>query len=409
MRIRSALISVLGCTAILFLASAQSEACWCSNHVKGNRVLDWVTYYNTRGPGTIIFEGSVEKQELQNGTLGAPVALSMTISGQHRLVTMHVLRVYRGQLSAQASVKTGFSGADCGFDFETGKQYLVYAKQAGPHALYTDICFGTSSLDDAYAGPALRFLRGQPPVPEDLLDRATYFRQVVSHQLGTVCGRVTTASGRPLRGVSVQMAQVRSDPFPPNTADDPNTSRADGSFCVEGVSPGKYVLTGETTDFDHNFRLMGYYPGVAQRDAASVFDIVPGTKLDHLNFVLRKQPLYTVSFSIVASDGSPLPLENLGVAIDSPDRDDLSYHLNQHLDAPENPDHDNLTFPLNQHRGDGEYTVGLVPPGRYTVRTILWDEPSPSVAAELAKWRMAKQQVEINSDAHIVLKLEPAN
>jgi hypothetical protein len=390
MRTRNAYMSLLGCAAILLFTSTQCAACWCSTPARGGTELDWVTYYSTKGPADTIFEASIAKQNLLNGTMGAPNAISMTGSGHHRLVSLRVLRVYRGHISGQATVATGFGNGDCGFNFETGKQYLIYAKRAAPDSLYTDICFGTTPLDEADAGPALRLLRGEPPAREDLLDRGTYYRQVLSPQLGTVCGRVTTESGRPLRGVCIEMTQVRDDPFPPETADDPDCSKADGSFCVRGIPPGKYILTGEETDFDHDFRLMGYYPGVTQPDRATVLQIGPSVRLDHMNFVIRKQPLYTVSFTIVASDGSHLPLDNIGITLDSPQRDSLSYHEDQHL-------------------RDGEYTLGYVPPGKYTVKTIPWGQLSPSVAAELARWRMANQQVEINSDADIVLKLERAS
>jgi hypothetical protein len=34
------------------------------------------------------------------------------------------------------------------------------------------------------------------------------------------------------------------------------------------------------------------------------------------------------------------------------------------------------------------------------------DDPEQKVPVELTKWRMANQEVEIKSDAHIVLKLD---
>src|SRR5690242_20093151 len=320
MRIRNAMISISGCAAILLFTSIQCAACWCGGPTKRNpTVLDWVSYYS-RDPAIIIFEGSVEKQELLNGTLGAPNALSMTGSGRHRLVTLSVLRVYSGQISGQTTLTTGLGTGDCGFDFETGKQYLIYANRIAPDSLYTNICFGTSPLDEAAAGPALRFLRGEPPASRDLLDRESYYRQVLLPQTGTACGRVTNENGAPVRGVCAEMTEVRKDQFPRKVADDPDCSKADGSFCVQAISPGKYVLTGEKTDFDHDFRLMGYYPGTTQRAKAAVIEIGPGAKLDHMDFVIRKQPLYTVSFTIVASDGTPLPLDNIGVTLDSPER-----------------------------------------------------------------------------------------
>jgi hypothetical protein len=109
-----------------------------------------------------------------------------------------------------------------------------------------------------------------------------------------------------------------------------------------------------------------------------------------LDFTVRKEPLYTVSFRIQSSDGSPVPLDNLRVRIDSPDRDELAYHL-------------------DQHESDGEFTMGYVPPGHYVVRTYIQIDNEQKVPVELTKWRMANQEVDIKSDANIILKLNPSN
>jgi hypothetical protein len=342
------------------------------------------------GATQVIFEGVVEKQELKSGSPGPPpAALSMSTFGSHRVVTFNVLRAYRGNASGSVTVLTGLGGGDCGFDFETGKQYLVYARRVNTEILFTSICSGTSSLEEA--GPALRFLRGEPPTSDDLLDPQKYYEKFGAQQYGTACGRVTRPDGSPLGGASVDMTQVRDEPFPPKSASDPDMSKPNGSFCISGISPGKYVLTAETTDFDHDFRWMGYYPGATKRAEATLLEVKAGTKLRNLDFTVRKESLYTVSFRIQSSDGSPVPLDNLRVRIDSPDRDELAYHL-------------------DQHNEDGECTMGYVPPGHYLVRTyIQMNDPEEKVPVELTKWRMANQEVDIKSDAEIVLKLSPAN
>ena len=379
----------LGISAFLLFATVNASACFCGGRNSKSTMRESVAAYSA-GTTQVIFEGSVEKQELKSGSPGPPSgALSMTEFGSHRAVTFNVLRAYRGNASGNVSVLTGLGGGDCGFDFETGKQYLVYASRINTEILFTSICSGTSSLEDA--GPALRFLRGEPPTPDDLLDPQSYYEKFTSQQFGTACGRVTRLDGSALGKASVDMTQVRDEPFPPKSASDPDMSKPDGTFCIPGISPGKYVLTAETTDFDHDFRWMGYYPGVSKRADATIIEVKPGAKLRNLDFTARKESLYTVTFRIQSSDGSPVPLDNLKVRIDSPDRDELAYHLDQHDE-------------------DGEYTMGYVPPGHYVVRTyIQMDDPEQTVPVELTKWRMANQEVEIKSDANIVLKLAPAN
>jgi hypothetical protein len=376
----------LGISAFLIFATVNAFACFCGGRNSKSTMRETVAAYSA-GSTQVIFEGSVEKQELKSGSPGGPItALSMTGFGSHRAVTFNVLRAYRGNASGKVSVLTGLGGGDCGFDFETGKQYLVYASRVNTEVLFTSICSGTSSVQDA--GPALRFLRGEPPAPDDLLDPQSYYKKFTSQQYGTACGRVTKLDGSALGRASVDMTQVRDEPFPPKSASDPDMSKPDGSFCIPDISPGKYVLTAETTDFDHDLRWMGYYPGVSKHADATVIEVKAGAKLRNLDFTARKEPLYTVTFRIQSSDGSQVPLNNLRVRIDSPDPDELAYHL-------------------DQHNEDGEYTMGYVPPGHYMVRTyIQMDNPEQKVPVEFTKWRMANQEVDIKSDANIVLKLD---
>ncbi len=68
-----------------------------------------------------------------------------------RLVLLQIERNYRGQEGKSAvEVVTGDGGGDCGFSFEEGKRYLVYAY---PHPatgkLYTGICQRTRLLSQA--------------------------------------------------------------------------------------------------------------------------------------------------------------------------------------------------------------------------------------------------------------------
>jgi len=381
-----------GIVVSLLFTAVGGFACTCVGAHGAKTMRDVAVWYSEgSNAGKVIFEGSVEKQELKAGTIGAPSnAMSMTTSGAHRAVSISVLRSYRGQAIGNVIVLTGVGGGDCGFDFQTGKQYLVYADRISPESLFTSICTGTSPVE--HAGPALRLLRGEAPSDDDLLDPESYYKKFGSQWTGTACGRVSKPDGSPVDKASVEMTQVRDEPLPPMSASDPDLSKPDGSFCVQYITPGKYLLTAEKTDYDADIRWMGYYPGVAKHSEAVPIEVHAGDNLADLRFTVRRQSVYTVSFRIVTPDGSPLPLERLGVSIDSPERDALSYHLTQNRSE------------------EGYYTVGYVPPGRYLVRTYIQpDFTSGKVPAELSKWRMAKQEVEIQSDSEIVLKLSPVN
>lgn len=387
---RCAVLFLLGIVVSLASMAESSLACTCPP-ADGKTMRDIAVWYSDGwNASKVVFEGVVEEQEVKTGPIGAPSnAFSMTLAGAHRAVSIRVLRLYRGQAKGTVIVLTGMGLGDCGFDFETGKQYLVYADRIDAVNLFTSICTGTSPVEQA--GPALRFLRGEKPTPEDLLDVEDYYEKVRPQWYGTACGKVTKADGTPFDKGSVDMTEVRDEPLPPMVASDRNLSKPDGSFCIQYIRPGKYLLTAYRLDYEDYIRWMGYYPGVTKRSETVPIEVHAGDNLSELHFSVRKERLYTVWFRIVTPDGSPLPLEGLGVSIDSQDRDALAYHLTQ-----------------NENK-NGRYGAGYIPPGHYLVQTYIQpDFRTGKVSTELSRWRMAKQEVNIASDSEIELKLNPA-
>ena len=70
-----------------------------------------------------------------------------------------------------------------------------------------------------------------------------------------------------------------------------------------------------------------------------------------------------------------------------------------------------LSYHLAQNRTlKGVYPAGYVPQGRYLVQTYIQPEVRVGkIPADLAKWRMAKKEVDISSDSEIILKLTRAD
>lgn len=88
---------------------------------------------------TAVFSGKVlaikEKRSLQG---------YMTKS-----VTFEVSNTWKGVKESQVLIATGQGGGDCGFNFEVGKEYLVYANHSdmyGANALSTGICDRTNEM-----------------------------------------------------------------------------------------------------------------------------------------------------------------------------------------------------------------------------------------------------------------------
>lgn len=64
------------------------------------------------------------------------------IEGDMRQYTFIVNDTLKGELKDKATVLTGRGLGECGFDFNIGRAYLVYANLHG-NVLYTDICTRT--------------------------------------------------------------------------------------------------------------------------------------------------------------------------------------------------------------------------------------------------------------------------
>ncbi|MDZ4290177.1 MAG: hypothetical protein U0984_19580 [Prosthecobacter sp.] len=83
-----------------------------------------------------VFTGKVTMlKEIEN-----PVRLAATITVTKRL---------KGEMPDTVLVTTGFGGGDCGFPFEQGESYLIYAQRQKDGILYTNICMRTGFLKDA--------------------------------------------------------------------------------------------------------------------------------------------------------------------------------------------------------------------------------------------------------------------
>ena len=115
------------------------------------------------------------QQSLKNsGTVFAGRVIDVVDEGEMRpevsrpllgyKVTFEVSNVWKGQPNRQFVVRTSGSSASCGYSFEKGKEYLVYASNQGSE-LETGLCSGTKPL--ANARPDLAVLgRGKTPAAQ---------------------------------------------------------------------------------------------------------------------------------------------------------------------------------------------------------------------------------------------------
>lgn len=95
-------------------------------------------------------------------------------SASTRSIVFQVAQVWKGPAQSQIKVKTGQGGGDCGFEFNVGQEYLVYAVKSdmyGANGLTTIICDRTAVLSQAQGDFAVLGEGREPTEEVDLLNR----------------------------------------------------------------------------------------------------------------------------------------------------------------------------------------------------------------------------------------------
>ena len=113
-------------------------------------------------------------QVLNRGTLdGAEAVFSGTVLGMEKnepphswTVTLQVERIWKGMLANEVRVTTAIEGGSCGYHFEVGRKYMVYAYRShGTALLRTGLCTHTKPLEKAEPD---RKLFGEGYTPADI-------------------------------------------------------------------------------------------------------------------------------------------------------------------------------------------------------------------------------------------------
>lgn len=381
----------------MIVACREVFPCTCGGPHQARTMRGVAEWYSKQPDVALIFEGKVIKQELRSGSVGAPAsAMSMTTANRYRLVDFAIARMFQGVKQEHFSVVTGLGTGDCGYNFQTGQTYLVYASAGPARSWFTSICSGTNSIDDA--GTALRLLTGEKPTADDLLSPQEYAKQYIEKVLptrtGSVCGKVMKPDGTPLKGATVELWEPRDDGLPSRSASDPNTSTDDGHFCIKNAEPGHYLLVAEDTDFDNDARYISFYPGGSSREQAIYLDIEPGVRLPDARLTTFRELLYTIRIRVTTPDGTRLSYKNgCGVAVDSEYHDPLSYHISHTLE------------------GDGSYTFGYIPAGKYLITTYFqpnFESGEFKSFPEASEWKAARQELILRGNTEVVIQMEPA-
>lgn len=337
----------------------------------------------------LIFEGEMGPAQLKEGTLDLSGALTTQKQGHYYVIEFNISRVYRGPTRETFTVLTNAMDAPCGFDFDSGKTYLIYADAiAGTPIYVTHGDKPTASIEQS--GPALRFLRGDPPRQEDSLDPKAY-DEYIHAQSGSVCGHVLAADLKPFAGAVVELWSVNDTAVPPESQY--VKSDSDGRFCIKDVIDGKFWLSAEKVDESYDYRFLGYYPTGTDRAQALPVEVAGKSNVSGLQIVLQRQDLYTVTFRIIPAKDK-FHSKPAAIIINRKDGDAL---------------YSGLGSTIVDDRGISKPILRFAP-GRYVISTLFG---MPSVAtvvgllADKAKLSMPEQEVEITGSGEVVLRIMP--
>lgn len=198
-----------------------------------------------------------------------------------RTVSMRILEAFRGIEGESVEVTTGAGAGDCGYDFEAGRDYLVYAYRNG-HRLATGICNRTRPVEEAEED--LDYLRA---VAWDLPVGGAIVGEVRHREPWSETGPTID---EPRSGVRVTIAgegQTRE-----------TVSDHRGLFVVVGLTPGAYNVAAEAPDGFHVTVLPGNGPVIPGRvvltDPRACASVDVGLRYDG-----------RISGRILNADGSP--------------------------------------------------------------------------------------------------------
>ena len=318
-----------------------------------------------------IFEGKVESvglrwklKEAQIGDVIPTVATDLDQDGPVILVSLEVLHSYRGDQRKPMRLTTGLGGGDCGFDFEVGKQYLVYAFKDEAGELSTNTCTRTTRLEKGRDN--LAYLRGKRVAPAANKEAST--------TKSKLCGRVVPTVATGSIDSQVLLFRVGSKSPVPDSEEGPDS---DGSFCVTDVNPGKYHLL-FVNRIEESLTSFVYFPGVTDLSEATAINIFPGHTPSDLVFNIPAQATFSVSGTVSNFDNPQLPAK-VKVMLMSASQPLLAYTA----DAATS----------------GSFVFNQVLPGEYWAIVIV-------DASVESKWSTRKARVEVVGDiTHLSLEL----
>lgn len=204
-------VLLLGVVIVVLLASPTANACSCA----GNGPP-----CESYGMASAVFAGTVIGERLSERPKKGERTKIDEIDWVPRAVKFSVEQAYSGVTGTEVEVFTGRGGGDCGYGFQVGQRYLVYAYQY-QDKLSTSICTRTRLFSQA---------------TEDLAFLGTLSTARPGATIHGGISREQSRKDEPLSSdilVTIEGESQRKEIRPD----------AEGRFRVSGLPPGKYKVT----------------------------------------------------------------------------------------------------------------------------------------------------------------------
>ena len=151
-----------------------------------------------------LFNKSIREQVLEAHReakavfVGKVVTVESPPNAHYRMVTLEIQSGWKGPSTDRLVIMTGQGGGDCGYAFEVGETYLVYAYQYNKSYLGTNICQRTKPVGGASSD--LEYL-GKPR-----FKRTAEQGETVGSGVKTVCGKRKTKTKQNQNGVIYEVS-----------------------------------------------------------------------------------------------------------------------------------------------------------------------------------------------------------
>lgn len=326
-------IAVVGFAVLTTIG--QASACKCSSGFHGkNR---WEMAKQEETGSTVIFEGMPERFDLQWDFFNAKAGEWIPTENQtakpdewpRMRVTFRVQRLYKGGARPEIQIITGLGGGDCGAIFAPGLTYLVFASSSPKGDFWVSMCSPGGWVGNSTIDTELRYLRKERPIARDLeaggaLTAEEYTTQEGKRRrdfeeyqkryaavTGKICG--TVAAEKTKDGNTGMVSFLSLAGYSP-VAHPIATVNADRSFCSQPLGPGKYYLQ-FTRSSEEGLTSAVYYPGVSERNKATVIEVNAGQTRSDVTFNVPVEETYSVRGVISTNDKSGLNASSVYVAL----------------------------------------------------------------------------------------------